>query len=110
MRFLPLLCATTALVTPVVLPVSAYAQQITSQIEGQVTDSAGAPVANATVEITDNRTGVSRTLETDGDGRFVARGLTVGGPYTVAASASGYQGQTVNDLTTSLQGATNLTF
>ena len=110
MRFFPLLCASTALVLPVVMPVSAYAQQITSQIEGEVTDSAGAAIAGATVEITDTRTGVSRTLQTGADGRFVARGLTVGGPYSVTASAPGYQGQTVENLTTSLQGATALSF
>ena len=110
MRFFPLLCASTALVTPVVMPVSAYAQQITSQIEGEVTDSAGAPIAGAAVVITDVRTGVTRTLETDNGGRFVARSLTVGGPYSVTASAAGYQGQTVEDITISLQGATALSF
>ncbi|HET9426983.1 MAG TPA: TonB-dependent receptor [Allosphingosinicella sp.] len=110
MRFFPLLCASTALVTPVVMPVSAYAQQITSQIEGEVTDSAGAPIVGANVIVTDARTGAERTLTTGNDGRFVARGLTVGGPYTVTATAPGFQGQTVQDLTTSLQGATNLTF
>ncbi|MGQ0590070.1 MAG: TonB-dependent receptor [Sphingosinicella sp.] len=106
MRIFPLLCATTALA----LPVAAYAQNITSSVEGQVTTADGTPVANATVEVTDTRTGAVRTLSTDSEGRFAARGLTVGGPYSVTANASGYQGQTVEGLITSIQGATTLTF
>jgi hypothetical protein len=106
MRILPLLCVTSALA----MPVAAYAQQITSSIEGRVTTAAGAPVADATVTITDVRTGAERNLTTDGGGGFVARGLTIGGPYTVTASAPGLQGQTVEGLNTSLQGATTLTF
>ena len=92
------------------MPVAAYAQQITSSIEGQVTDANGAAVAGATIEVTDTRTGSVRTLSTDSEGRFAARGLTIGGPYTVTANASGFQGQTVENLQASLQGATTLTF
>jgi hypothetical protein len=89
---------------------AAFAQQITSSIEGIVTDSAGAPLANATVTITDTRTGASRDVQTGASGTFNATGLTVGGPYTVTAEVGGFQGQTVNDITTSLAGATALTF
>jgi outer membrane receptor for ferrienterochelin and colicin len=106
MRKISLLCATAALVTPAAI----YAQQITSEIEGRVTDAAGAPVGNATVTITDTRTGAVRSLVTAGDGLFSARGLTVGGPYTITATAEGLQGQTIQDITTTLQGATSLTF
>ncbi len=88
----------------------AHAQQITSSIEGIVADEAGAPIAGATVTITDTRTGATRTIQTGGSGTFNAIGLTVGGPYTVTADISGYQGQTVNDITTSLAGATTLRF
>lgn len=92
------------------MPVAAYAQQITSAIEGQVTDANGAAITGATVEVTDTRTGSVRTLDTDSQGRFAARGLTVGGPYTVTANAAGFQGQTVENLNASLQGSTTLTF
>ena len=98
MKKFPLLCAAAVLA----MPVAGYAQQITSQIEGQVTDSAGAPLPNATVTITDTRTGAARTLNTGTDGLFAARGLTVGGPYTVTATAEGFQGQTVESINTSL--------
>ena len=39
-----------------------------------------------------------------------ATGLTTGGPYTVTASANGFQGQTVEGIQTTLQGPTQLTF
>jgi hypothetical protein len=105
MRIAPLLCAASVLA----MPVAAYAQQITSSIEGQVTDSNGAPLAGAAVVLTDTRTGVTRNIVADSGGRFVARNLTVGGPYTVTATANGYQGQTVEGLSASVQGATTLT-
>ncbi|OZA92479.1 MAG: hypothetical protein B7X57_08085, partial [Erythrobacter sp. 34-65-8] len=94
----------------VVLPAPAAAQQITSSIQGTVQDDAGAPLGGVTVVVTDTRTGASRTTVTGADGRFSAQNLVVGGPYTVAVNADGYEGQTVGELFTSLQGATDLTF
>lgn len=105
-RILSLLCATTALA----LPVAGYAQQITTEISGQVSDQAGASVSGATVVIIDTRTGAERTITTGADGNFSARGLTTGGPYTVTATAPGYQGQSVEGVVTNLQGATRLSF
>lgn len=93
-----------------VVPMVAQAQQITTEISGQVTSATGAPLGNAVVVVTDTRTGESRTLTANQDGLFAARNLTTGGPYTVSATAQGYQGQTVEAVNTSLQGATELTF
>lgn len=93
-----------ALATP------AAAQQITSGIEGTVTDEAGVPLAGATVSITDNRTGATRTIVTGAAGSFNASGLVVGGPYQVAVSAQGFEGQSVRDIQISLQGNTSLSF
>lgn len=106
MRKFSLFCAASALA----MPAAIYAQQITSRIEGQVAAEAGRPLANATVVVTDTRTGESRTLRTGAEGRFSAENLTVGGPFTVTASAPGFQGQTVQDIDTSVQAATTLTF
>ena len=47
-----------------VLPAPVMAQQITTGIEGTVTDADGHPVAGATVAITDTRTGAARTITT----------------------------------------------
>lgn len=94
----------------VALPAPAAAQQITSSIQGTVQDDSGNALSGATVVVTDTRTGASRTTVTSADGRFSAQNLVVGGPYTVAVNAPGFEGQTVSDLFTSLQGATALTF
>ncbi len=94
----------------VVLPAPAAAQQITTSVQGTVVDDAGNPVTGATVVVTDTRTGASRTSVTGSGGTFVVQNLVTGGPYTVSANADGFEGQTVNEVYTSLQGATDLTF
>ncbi|WP_343520785.1 TonB-dependent receptor, partial [Sphingomonas sp.] len=99
-----------AAVAALVIPAAASAQQITSGIVGTVTDENGAPLAGATVTVTDTRTGAERTITTGTEGTFAATGLVTGGPYTVAATADGFEGQTVNDINTTLQGNTSLTF
>ena len=112
MKKLILLCSS-ALVAPLAITsvaVPAAAQQITTEISGQVTGADGAPISNATVTITDTRTGSSQEATTGSDGLFSARNLQTGGPYTVTATATGFQGQTVEQLFTNLQGATQLTF
>jgi outer membrane receptor protein involved in Fe transport len=107
-----LLCSS-ALVVPaisVMAPIPAAAQQITSSMTGQVMSESGSPLANAEVTVTDTRTGASQQLTTNSNGLFNAENLTTGGPYTVTATAAGHQGQTVEQVFTSLQGATELTF
>lgn len=93
-----------------VVAAPAQAQQITTGIQGQVNDESGAPIGGATVVITDTRTGAARTLTTGSDGRFSTTGLTTGGPYQVAVSAGAYEGQTLQNIFTTLQGNTDLTF
>jgi outer membrane receptor for ferrienterochelin and colicin len=88
----------------------AAAQQITTGIQGQVNDDNGAPIGGATVVITDTRTGSERALTTDANGRFGASGLVTGGPYSVSVNAGAYEGQTLSDVYTTLQGNTDLTF
>lgn len=62
---------------------AAYAQDTASALRGVITSDTGNTLANAEVVITDTRTGVSRTLTTNENGTFSARGLAVGGPYVV---------------------------
>lgn len=90
------------------VPASAYAQQITSGIQGTVVDGAGQPLGGVDVTITDTRTGSSRTVTTDGSGNFSTSGLVVGGPYTVAATSSGFGTQTIENVNTTLQGNTRV--
>ncbi|GAA0866484.1 TonB-dependent receptor [Sphingopyxis soli] len=93
-----------------VVAAPAQAQQITTGIQGQVNDDAGAPIGGATVIITDTRTGATRTFTTGSDGRFNATGLVTGGPYSVSVNADSFEGQTLQDIFTTLQGSTDLTF
>ena len=88
----------------------AAAQQITSGVQGQVTDATGTNIIGATVIITDTRTSQSTTIVTGEDGRFRADNLVTGGPYTVTATAPGFEGQSVEEVNISLQGNTALTF
>ena len=88
----------------------AAAQQITSGVEGTVTDEAGAPLAGASVTVTDTRTNTVRTLNTDQDGSFRTSSLAPGGPYTVTATAAGFEGQTVENQYINISGNTDFTF
>ncbi|MFL0357641.1 carboxypeptidase regulatory-like domain-containing protein [Erythrobacter sp. GH1-10] len=98
------LTAATAIATP------AAAQQITSGIEGQVSDAEGNALPGATVTITDERTGATRTTTAGGSGTFRVGSLPPGGPYTVTVTATGYEGQTVEDVFTSISGNTGFDF
>ncbi|MCR5877766.1 TonB-dependent receptor [Phenylobacterium sp. J367] len=66
-----------------------YAQETTGTIRGQAIGADGNPVANASVAVTHVPTGTVVNTATGADGYFTARGLRVGGPYTVAVTANG---------------------
>ncbi len=61
----------------------ALAQNTTSAVSGRVTDADGKPVAGATVNVLHVESGVATNLTTDSEGRYSARGLRPGGPYTI---------------------------
>jgi hypothetical protein len=88
----------------------AAAQQITSGIDGVVQDDQGVAVETATVTITDERTGATRTVVTGTGGQFRVVSLPPGGPYTITVTASGYEGQTVEDVFTSISGRQSFSF
>ena len=93
-----------------ILSTVAEAQQITTGIVGKVTSTDGKPVPNAQVTVTDTRTGASTEITANEQGQFSAQNLITGGPYTVTATAEGFQGQTVENIITNLQGESQLTF
>lgn len=66
------------------------AQGVSAQLGGRVLDTKGAPVAGATVVIRNTETGLNRTLQTTGEGRYLATLLPVG-PYTVTVTKAGFQ-------------------
>jgi hypothetical protein len=90
---LHLLCAAAAIVAPA----TAFAQETTSAIRGQVT-SGGAAVGGAQVTITHDPSGTTSTVDSDSSGAFSASGLRVGGPYSLEVSADGYDTIKVTDL------------
>ena len=86
------------------------AQQITSGIEGRVVNETGAGIGQATITVTDTRTGQTSVLTSDNDGSFRIGNLVPGGPYSVTAQASGYEGQTVEQQFITVSGNTDFTF
>jgi hypothetical protein len=66
------------------------AQVGTGTLSGDVLDQAGAAVAGATITIVDVRTGRSRLLTSDDEGRFAAPGLSPG-PYLVRVDLAGFR-------------------
>ena len=73
----------------VTLSAPALAQNTTAAINGQITGADGKPVAGATVTILHVASGSSNTATTDAEGRYAARGLRAGGPYTITVSKGG---------------------
>jgi len=66
-----------------------FAQVERATITGTVTDSSGAGVPDATVQVTDEATNTSVSLKTDAAGAYAARNLTPGS-YTVEVEKSGF--------------------
>ncbi|MFP5391162.1 MAG: TonB-dependent receptor domain-containing protein [Gammaproteobacteria bacterium] len=67
----------------------ASAQNTSSNINGRIVGSDGRPASGATVTIRHNESGSVNTLTTDAEGRYSARGLRVGGPYTITITKDG---------------------
>ena len=80
-------CAVTFSATPVLL----RAQGTDASVRGQVTDSTGAAVGGAAIEVRNLASGFSATLRTSDRGRFAATQLPLGGPYRITARAVGYR-------------------
>lgn len=64
-------------------------QSINGTIRGQITDSTGAPVPNASVVVKNADTGYTRTLTTDTDGAYLAPNLPLG-TYSVTATSGAF--------------------
>ena len=69
----------------------ALAQATTGGITGQVVDSAGEPVSDATVEVLNTETGLRRTVSVSQRGNYTVLGLAPGGPYRVTVRAIGHR-------------------
>ncbi len=66
-----------------------HAQNTTSALAGKITAGDGKSIAGAQVRIVHVESGSVTNALTDADGRYSARGLRVGGPYTVSITKDG---------------------
>ena len=66
-----------------------FAQSTSAGVGGLVTTTSGAPVTGAEVTITHTESGTVSRATTDASGRYTARGLRVGGPYTITITKPG---------------------
>ncbi|NNE65166.1 MAG: TonB-dependent receptor plug domain-containing protein, partial [Pyrinomonadaceae bacterium] len=66
------------------------AQKTTGSISGNVTDQSGAAVADATVTVTQEVTGFSRTIQTSGDGNYTIPDLPAGS-YIISIRKEGFK-------------------
>ncbi|HEY0061822.1 MAG TPA: carboxypeptidase-like regulatory domain-containing protein, partial [Telluria sp.] len=66
-----------------------FAQNTTSAIGGRVSSADGKPASGAQVQIIHTESGSVSSVTTDAEGRYVARGLRAGGPYTIIITQNG---------------------
>ncbi len=78
------------------LAVTAFSQSNTGSLTGTVSDASGV-IPNATVTVTDNKTGRDKTAQTTGEGTFSFTLLEVG-TYSVKVTAPGHKTFTATDV------------
>jgi hypothetical protein len=79
-------------ITLLALSIHGWSQATTGTISGMVTDPSGAVLPGTSLVLLNEETGISRTVQTDGGGRFNAPGLGVG-RYKVTATLEGFQSE-----------------
>lgn len=67
----------------------ALAQNTTSAVGGRISSADGRPAAGASVQIIHVESGSVSNVTTDAEGRYIARGLRTGGPYTITITKDG---------------------
>lgn len=80
-------CLNLAVVAALGLASPAFGQSTSSSILGQVQDAAGNIITDATITIVHVPSNTKSTISANESGRFTAKGLRVGGPYTVTVKS-----------------------
>ncbi|WP_447936702.1 TonB-dependent receptor [Thermomonas fusca] len=75
-----------------------FAQSTSAGVGGQVVSAGGQPVAGAEIIITHVESGTVSRATTDASGRYNARGLRVGGPYTIVVNKAGEGSKTEENV------------
>jgi hypothetical protein len=86
----------------------AFAQSTSAGLGGQVTGADGKPVGGAEVTITHVESGTVSRATTDASGRYVARGLRVGGPYNITIAKPGAGSTTEENIYLDLNASNTL--
>lgn len=84
------------LVALVLIPVL-YAQVITGQLTGRITDTSGAVVPGVKVTVKQTHTGITRTAETNNGGYYTAT-LLPPGIYEILTQKSGFKATKITDI------------
>ncbi len=88
---------------------AAQAQVVGGTISGTVHDASGATLSGATVTVRQIETGATRTLTTDGEGRFSAPSVPVG-EYTVSSAHDGFEPQVQSGISLTVGQSLRLNF
>ena len=88
---------TTAIFT--LLAVTTFSQTIdTATIRGKVLDQNRAVIVGANVTVTNESTGLTRNVVTDGDGSYTISNLPLTGKYKITVAGNGFTGQEKSDI------------
>jgi len=87
-----------AIVLALGLSTAAIAEDISSSIRGTLTGVEGQKVTDATIVIVHKPSGTTKTLKVNADGVFSARGLRVGGPYTITIDSDEFKDRTIKNV------------
>lgn len=85
------------------------AQTVTGTIKGNIVDTSGALLPNASLEVINTETGLKRTLTTNNDGSFIVTFLPIG-KYNVTASLAGFGTIIRENIEVRLNDTTNVNF
>src|SRR5690242_21952175 len=89
------------------LPLLAFGQATTAQINGRITDSTGAPVPGARIVVTNSGTGAKREVTSNETGNYTAPLLEPGG-YAIAVEKEGFSGARQLGLTLHVEQAARI--
>ncbi len=96
--FLRIVLIVVAALTATFAPMGFAQGVVSSSLTGSLTDTAGKPIAGATVTAVHVPTNSSYTAITSPSGRFQFSGMRAGGPYTVTGTAAGYNVSSNSDV------------
>src|SRR5262245_12958588 len=78
---------------------SLYAQSTdTATIRGQVVDTTGAVIADTTIVLVNELTGLRREAHTDSNGFYSIAGIPLTGKYVLTVSKAGFAGNRQNNI------------